>query len=157
MRQRRMHKKAPGFTIMEIIASLVIMGILVVVVLISGLGGSGDVDGQAKILRARIRFAQARAMGTNSPCGVVVSAGGYFLYLGTNTANKERFPGAESLDVALPSGIGATAGTVSFDERGRPYSNAAQSTLLAADLVFTLSGGSGSRTVTVTPLTGFVP
>lgn len=157
MLDRTVHRRASGFTLLEIIASVVVMGILAVAVVISDMGGEQDVDGQAKILRARIRFAQARAMGTNSPCGVVVSAGGYFLYLGTNTAAKERFPGAEALDVSLPSGIAATAGTVSFDERGRPFSNAAQTSALAANLVFTLSDGSATRTVTVTPLTGFVP
>jgi len=157
MRPPFKHLAHPGFTFVELIASLVVMGILAVSVTLTNMDGQADVDGQAETLKARIRYAQAKAMGRNIPYGVVVVAGGYHLFAGSSVANKERFPGEENLDVPLPSGITTTPGTISFDDRGRPFSNAAQTAALAANLVITLTDSSATRTITVTPGTGYVP
>ena len=174
---RSNRKDARGFTMIEIIAVLVIISIVAAV----AISRMGDNDyqfyGQASLLRGHLRYAQTRAM-NSSPSGGVVTWGikcdgsSYWLFRGTNpdsTSNIILLPddtandinGDRKLELSSKK-ISMTAFTVFFDSRGIPYSSytdASVNTPLAADLsvVVTPAGKSSpSMTVTITPFTGYI-
>ncbi|WP_461208249.1 pilus assembly FimT family protein [Desulfocurvus sp. DL9XJH121] len=146
----------PGFTILELITVIVLMGILSAALAISA-NTDTDLGEQTDLLKSRIRYAQARAMGGNTAFGVSCNGNSYFLFAGISTSNQKIFPAEDDEVVSLPSGVTVSSFVVSFDEWGVPYSDAGQSTGLANTLSITLSTDEASATVAVTPITGFVP
>lgn len=116
---------------------------------------------EVDVMKSRIRYAQAKAMGSNTAHGVSCNGNSYFLFSGTNTNNRRIFPGENAEVVPLASGISASAFVVSFNEWGEPFANAALSTELNNNLTITVSlsldGETESETLTVTAGTGFVP
>ncbi|MBU1001961.1 MAG: type II secretion system GspH family protein [Proteobacteria bacterium] len=150
-----------GFTLMEVIAVLIIMAIIAVGLSVSYDSGFHDLEQETDLLRSRIRYAQSRALGNNSPFGIACTGGQYFLFSGLSTATTHVFPGEDQPQYSLPNGITANSFIISFDGWGVPYSNAAQATALTIATTITLTSSQGgkteSSTTTVTPLTGFVP
>lgn len=150
-----------GFTLLELIAVMIIMGMLAAGLAMSWSGGLYSAEEEADQLKLRIRYTQARAMGSNIPYGIVCTGGQYYQFSGLNTSDRHAFPGAESTAYQLPSGVSATNFVLSFDQWGVPYTNASQGTRLSSDLTITVTESSGGRSdsssFTVTPVTGFVP
>ncbi|GAB6094420.1 hypothetical protein JCM14469_06720 [Desulfatiferula olefinivorans] len=131
-----------GFTLVEIIAVLLLMGIVAALVVAGGLGlGDTDEGAAADVLKTHLRYAQSRAMNGDRAFGIVFSGGGYSLVRDpAGTAVPVRLPGESALTVPLPA---AVSGSVTFDTWGRP------SGMTSISL--------GGRIVTITPDTGFVP
>jgi MSHA pilin protein MshC len=148
-----------GFTIIEIIAVLLLIGILSAVVF-SRLTSSREVDLKVKAeqVKGHIRYAQMRAMNTsasdetcNAPVGMAATGGKYYMFINCNINSKVALPGAESSDgVDLPAG--STFPTFSFDTWGRPYaSNNGTGTSTSIGLSI------GGEAITITQNTGYVP
>ncbi len=170
------YSKKNGFTLLEVVATLVIMGIITVVT-VSLLSSN-----QYKLVAARdalvshLRLAQARAMNTSinsgdtSEWGVrFISTTQYHLFYcaaastcdPTAAANQQAFLGADSIIVNITNSVQLTNGALvlAFDRFGTPYTNAALTTAtkLASQLTLTLKDNNGNtRTINITPETGMI-
>ncbi len=140
-----------GFTLIEVVAILLVLGILaaVAVVRISDTGQS-DLISQVDVIKTHLRYAQNRAMTTGSPWGVTFSAGGktYFLFDGTDPSTPVLFLGEENETVSLTvkkSALTITSApqTITFDGYGSSG---------GANITVTTNGGN----IVVTKNTGFI-
>ena len=143
--------KNQGFTLIEAIAVLVLMGILGAVVVSSY--SSTEINAlvaEEATLKGHLRFAQLRAMNDNASWGIALSPGAYTLQKDAAPAPLV-LPGEDSATHTLPAGISITLGagtTVSFDQWGSPG---------PANIAVTLSSGTDARTIPITANTGFIP
>ena len=156
-------KNQSGFTMIELIIVIAIVGILGAVVIILSLGNDNiRIVAEARALRANLRFAQAKAMTDSiNPAtwnrvlwGLNLAANSYALEKNDATPNPVVIlPGCNASTYSLPAGISITGGTgrVRFDYRGRPVDAAGNPQ--NSNAVITLSGG---VTITITQDTGFV-
>jgi prepilin-type N-terminal cleavage/methylation domain-containing protein len=162
-------RRNSGFTIIEMIVVMLLMGILAATVLGRGVTtGTLDLNSATDKLRNQIRYAQSLAMKrSDTVWGVKSSGTEYWLFRGTapdTPSNEFRVPGGDYPTAAsriLETDVGATVSdfTVFFDRIGKPYTSYTSPTVntpLAANLTITLSAGGDSRTIRVTPETGLV-
>lgn len=163
-------RKESGFTIIEIVVVLIVMSIITAFSISRGINPRTDLNIQTEVLKTHLRHAQARALNSNIPWGIRTNAAGdiYWLFQYQNpTITIINLPGEDNSTVSLtPEGITITAGTYSFDSRGRPYYTsetgepAAAGTdllTLGADQVITLLKSGETQTITITKSTGFIP
>jgi len=172
-------KRQTGFTLLEVIAALVILGILSAIIMNRWQNFTVEVYTGADTLKSHLRYAQALAMnrdantGDNTITGITYVPGTpnlYWLFRGTNTTgNIQMLPddsgymnGTRQINLDLKNIRITAAFTIFFDERGIPYTaytSATTNTPLSADMTIVVSDPSGRITtnVTVTPLTGFIP
>ena len=138
-----------GFTIIEVIAVLVIIGIISAV-LISRVSSTDvyTLTSEVETLKTNLRYAQLRAMSDNVSWGITYTSSSCTLQKNGAPA-PSNLPNEDSATHAFQSGVSITsgAGTVSFDEWGSPG---------ASDISITLSTGTDYRTITVTQNTGFI-
>ena len=172
---RKTSKKEYGFTLIEIIAILVILGILVAVAVSRSINLNAEVYTGTDSLKNHLRYAQTMAMNHNPDAsgdiiwGVKSANGKYWLFYGANPDNASnyiRLPDDEqyidndrTINLSRKK-IAVTPFTVFFDNYGIPYSaysNSTTNTKLSASLIITVSSGSSSKNITVTPVTGFIP
>lgn len=155
--------RAPGFSVIEVVAVLVLLAVLGVAAFnslsTSGTRAVAVADG----LRAAIRYAQSRAMADVYTWGITISSNGYALYTNNPAAAGQALPGQGSNVYAMPSGVtlGGDA-VVAFDWRGQPVTGNVTSpggtaTARTTPVGITVRESSTSVAVTVTPYTGFVP
>jgi prepilin-type N-terminal cleavage/methylation domain-containing protein len=140
-----------GFSLIEAIAVLLLMGIISAVVI--SRYSSADLYqlvSEEGILKGHLRYAQFRAMSDQAAWGISLSGNSYTLKKGGGIA-PFALPGEDSQVHALPSGVSVSVGsgtTILFDQWGSPG---------AVSQSITLSAGSDSRTITITKNTGFIP
>ena len=151
-----------GFTLVEMLAVIVMIGILAATVFVRPSGRSIGLAPQAHQLANDIRYTQMLAMtrGDQRYC-LILSASGYRLGKGSNCATSEAHPALGTtalfaLDSASLSGYTATLtnGYVSFDGRGKPYISDAAALNNTASITLTSAGQ--TRVITITPETGRV-
>jgi MSHA pilin protein MshC len=147
-----------GFTLIEVVATLIIIGIISAVVISRGNIMDVDKIGDLSMVKSHLRYAQNRAMADrNRRWGVIFTGSNYALYRDGDgngafeASEKKSFPGADSDVITLESSLSCNA-TIAFDWWGAPYNDAACSNSMVSG---TLSFGSGF--ITITPVTGFVP
>lgn len=137
-----------GFTMIEIVAVLIILGIIAAVAISRGLSVN-DVTAQSEVetLKGHLRFAQSRAMNELSPVkwGIQANGSSYTLVRNLNGDNTtfdspSHLPG-ESSAIHTTTLSGAGSGTVLFDDWGNPTVT-----------VITFVG----RSISITPNTGFI-
>jgi prepilin-type N-terminal cleavage/methylation domain-containing protein len=148
----RFHQRAPGnrgFTLVEVIAVLIVLGIITAVA-VSRISIQGDLISQVDIVKTHLRFAQLKALGDDradtEPWGINFGGSSYTLYR-NNAASSIRLPAEDSNIHAFPSGVTSTSGTVNFDSWGSPVSGAAS---------ITLSQGGSATTITIAANTGYI-
>jgi len=150
-------RKRNGFTLIEVVCVLVVMGILTAIA-IARMSNTSDYDlaAQVEVIKGHLRIAQARAMSTSSPWGIQFSTNTYYLFKGTGSTTPVLLPGEDNPTVSLttkkskqtitnltPASIPAKR--VTFDAYGSPG---------AANVTITLGDG---RIITITKNTGFIP
>ena len=149
-----------GFTFIEIISVLVIISILGAVIVSRGFSTSVyTLKSEADRLKAHLRYAQVRAMNSSVAWGInIADATSYSLFNSGNVANTVVLPGENGTTITL-SGITITTGQpiVSFDDFGRPHTDAAGTSLQAGNRTITLTSDGQTETITVTQNTGFIP
>lgn len=141
-----------GFTLIEILAVLLILAILAAVVAVRVTDtGLADRISQAETLKAHLRYAQLRALNTDTAWGIhFASATTYYLFQGAGSTAPVLIPGEENATVSLTaknSKLTITppaGGRISFDTFGSPG---------PADITLATSGGS----IVITGNTGFIP
>ena len=161
-----------GFTLIEIIAVLIIVGIVAAVAISSVMSTSetGRIS-QENVIKNHIRYAQSMAMKRGEIWGIKCDGTDYWLFRTNDpdtAANQIVLPDEESAKVTLANkNVTMTALamplTVFFDANGRPYTaytDAATNTPVSAPLSITVDSipaGSGTPSFNVTPETGFIP
>lgn len=130
-----------GFTLIEIIAVLALIGILSFVVMGRNTSDA-EVYGDAEVVKNHLRYAQIRAMNSDLAWGLNFSANSYTFE--DASSNVAGLPGEMPVGVSYAS----TVNPVMFDERGSPG---------ATSVTITLTKGGSNATITVTRNTGFIP
>jgi prepilin-type N-terminal cleavage/methylation domain-containing protein len=144
MRGRQQENK--GFTLIEMIAVLVIVAIIMAVAISRGIA-TGDVKLQAEVdtLKGHLRYAQYLAMNDIAPAkwGINVGGSSYTLirFYANATTSPYSLPGESSATHSFAP-ITATPVTILFDDWGSPDNTS-----------ITLGG----QTMTITANTGFIP
>ncbi len=142
-----------GFTLIELIMVLVILGVLSAYVAARWSPGDSAVHTEAAQLARDLRHAQALAMSLGTPLDFGTSGGGYSV---TDSGGVIQDPARGGpFQHSLANGVnrGGSCGTVRFDTLGRPVTGG---NLMANACTHVLSGPSVSSTVTLIPVTGFV-
>jgi prepilin-type N-terminal cleavage/methylation domain-containing protein len=151
-----------GFTPMEVVVVLIIIGIVSVMIIGRSDIGQTDLLSQTEVVKSHIRYAQSRSMNSDRIWGIHCEDSGktYWLFVDGDPANQKRvLPGEESDTVDLiPYQLTLTPTTFTFDDRGRPCSDTNGSIPQANDISLLMSSGGGATTtITITRNTGFVP
>jgi len=156
----RLRSADRGFTLVELVAVLVVLGIIAAVASFRFAGGRGAVavGPEADVLVSRLRLAQTLAMTRGARHCLNLTAGAHRI-THTNCGTNAALPAGDVNPLSFDASVTATwtnlpSALVSFDTLGRPATDAA-GTLLAATATITLSGPDGATTtVTIAPQTG---
>lgn len=155
--QRPFPTHQQGFTLIEVIVVLLLIGTLTAVVMSRG-GGVGDAEfsAQQEVLKSHIRYAQTRAMNTNRVWGISLSSGSYAVFVQDGGKQNMVVPGQPGAIISLPSGMTVSSGEVSFDQWGRPYNNDT-ATGSSSTIGVTVTYNGASRSFSIFKNTGFIP
>ena len=155
-------KRNSGFTILEVVTVLAILGIISALAVSTISINIDDTkrDEQLNILKAHLRYAQTRAMNSDSKWGIkfdTTTNSKYWLYKGTDQTTKIRLPGEEKKDnedkLVIMSNLSITSivDFVAFNTLGSPVD--AEGDLLTTDITIITSG----EAITIKANTGFIP
>jgi MSHA pilin protein MshC len=150
--------KNPGFTLVEVVVALIIMGIITALAISRLASNNVDLIAQTDVIKSHLRYAQSRAMNSSVIWGIRSSGSSYWLFRDGNASNKVALPGEDSDVVNLL--VGMEDFTLSFNSWGIPHTNAPASQELVAgdaECEITVSSGGDTRPIFITPETGFVP
>jgi prepilin-type N-terminal cleavage/methylation domain-containing protein len=157
----KMIRNSRGFTLVEITVVAVLIGIIAAVVFARSISTDQiNVVGQVDKIRNHIRYAQSMAMKRSEVWVISCDATQYWLSDITLTAVK--LPGVTTDQISLADlGISMNAFAVYFDPLGIPYHSYVDKDnnnpiTTGNPRTITISAGSKSRTLTVTPQTGLV-
>lgn len=162
---RRWSRSGPGFTLLEVVMVLLVLGILAFVA-INRMTNISNAVAEADALRSALRYAQSRAMADVYTWGVTFSSGGYTL-VEANPNVAGVLPGQGGASRNMPSGVSlhwalASGNTIYFDWRGQPVSSSiavigGTANVVGTNQTVTFTQSGQNMVVTVTPYTGFVP
>jgi prepilin-type N-terminal cleavage/methylation domain-containing protein len=151
-------RDSPGFTMIEVIAVLVILGIIsaVAIAKVSSVIAQYNLDSEADVIKGHLRYAQALSMNSTVNWGITFSSGSYTIF--TNPSSTVALPGTGSATATLPSGMTIATGTVSFDSWGTPYTDIRATSLqTGGPQSYTLSLGNNTVTIQIWDDTGLIP
>ena len=120
-------KNDKGFTLIELIMVIVVVTLIAVVVLNRLMSTGTELIAQTDVIKAHLRYAQARAMGSDVIWGIEFQGSTYSLFKNGNTSDTVTLIGEDSDTLNLPSGISASE-IVSFDSWGKPYNDSSGQT-----------------------------
>ena len=167
-------KSIDGFSLVEVIAVLVIIVVTSAIIISRPGRFSNDLVSQTEVLKSHLRYAQSMGMGgadSSDIFGIKCDSGFYWMFKGNNPdSNIIMLPDDQryntnndgKLDLAEKKIAIGTAFTVFFDQRGIPYSSypdMAAATPYPGELsiLVTPAAPTGAvETITITPLTGFI-
>jgi MSHA pilin protein MshC len=153
-----------GYTFFEILVVLVVVSIILAIIISRFSGTDVELSAQSEVLKTHLRFAQATAMSTDTVWGLHCdNASTYWLFRDGNIANRIHLPAEDNNSIDLGAqGFSLEAFTLAFDSWGIPYTDAGATAgqeltgaSVEADITLTRSGN--SKTIRITPNTGFVP
>jgi len=154
-----------GFTTIEIITVMIVMGIISAFVIGRAMENEPELIAQKEVLKVHLRYAQSRAMNSTSDYGIRSdNTGGatYWLFRTNGTTDtRVFFPGEQSDHIDLAAlGLSMDADIiVCFNSKGVPYTafdTDIAGNLQTEDRILTLSSGSGNESITMTKNTGFI-
>lgn len=155
--------KRSGFSLIELVVILIVLGILAASLLPRSTDRSISVGAQADQLAGDIRYVQSLAMTQGQRYRINLTATTYAFFAVSGAVAVPHPATGSTTPIQLATGVTITipptnlpSSLVAFDGRGIPYTDAAATTLLAANAVITLTGAGGSNTLTILPQTGKV-
>lgn len=130
-----------GFTLIEILSVLFLMGVVASILLAGGLNQRSDENARADVLVSHLRYAQARAMNSDVSWGIQFNGSTYSLISDVGGSDSVCvLPGEKTTAIDFSSPV---TGIVAFDTWGKPSGLSIISV--------------GERIITITPDTGFIP
>ena len=152
-----------GFSLLELITVLVILSTLFIIFFIFYTPNDTDLISQTNVLKTNIRYAQARAMNTDSSWGIRYQTEGdrreYWLFQYPDTQEKIVLPGQTADSVRLDEFGLAIAGVdfnIRFDAWGIPLVSGRS--FNGGQLVLSIfRDASQSELIAITENTGFIP
>jgi MSHA pilin protein MshC len=136
-----MNKRGNGFTLIELVLIMVIMGILSAYAASRLNFASYDANGCAETLKASIRLAQKLAIAQRATPVAVSLTGNCTVAVGGNS-----YPGFNDVSVT-------NTGSLTFNGEGQPSFNG---TLMASVKTFTITGGTVTNYICLEAETGYV-
>ncbi|HOG17384.1 MAG: hypothetical protein A4E73_00854 [Syntrophaceae bacterium PtaU1.Bin231] len=137
-----------GFTLVEVIVVLLVIGVIAAVAVSRVLTTQQDLVVQTDIVKTHLRFAQMKALNDDTATWGIAFAGGSYTLQRNGAAAAINLPTENSSTRSFPSGTTVTTPvTVSFDSWGSPG---------PSDVSITLSGDSGTSTIILAANTGFI-
>lgn len=141
-----------GFTLVEIIAVLIIFGILAAVAVSRISFPGNELYVERDLLKSNLRYAQLRALTNNaaaaSTWGISLGGNSYTL-LKDGIASITSFPGEHSATHNMKGGVTITAPTnVTYDYWGSPG---------GSSIIVTLQQGTKTVDITIIGNTGYIP
>ncbi len=159
--ETKMNRNNRGFTLVEVTVVVVLIGIIAAAVLARSISTDQiNLVGQVDKIRNHIRYAQSIAMKRNEVW--VISCDSSQYWLSDITLTPVALPGAAANTISLADlGVGMIAFAVYFDPLGIPYHSYVDEDTNnpitpGNPRTITISAGSESKTLTVTPETGFI-
>ncbi|MBW2630447.1 MAG: type II secretion system protein [Deltaproteobacteria bacterium] len=146
-----------GFTLIEVIAVLVLIGIVSAFVAVRATDHHSELVARTEILKSHLRYAQMKSMSSNDVWGIHSFQNKYWLFTGGNINTKKQLPGEDDLDVDLAGyGLSVSDFTYSFENWGSPCTDAGATVRLTAAAPINVSEGLELRAINITPYTGFI-
>lgn len=137
-----------GFTVIEVVAVLVMIGILSAVVIARSREDSAGRVAARDTIVSHIRYAQILAMKSDTGCGIRFNTDQYWVFKNNSSGDQVTFPGGDALFAIHPD-LGTANEVIYFDSWGSPHTS---SSLAAARP----TGIIGSLGLTLNEDTGFV-
>jgi prepilin-type N-terminal cleavage/methylation domain-containing protein len=150
-----LHKNS-GYSLMELVIVITIIGILAIYPLIQWPGTVVNVLAEAQLIASDIRYAQTLSMSTASCYRIVrASTTSYNVTDGTTSIILPSGSTTMNLNSSVAFGSWTPANLVAFDSKGVPYSDACV-TALTANATIPVTDGSNTNTITINQVTGMV-
>jgi prepilin-type N-terminal cleavage/methylation domain-containing protein len=159
-----------GFTLIEVIAVLIVLGILAAIAVSRVSSNQSDLIPQTDIAKSHLRFAQLKALADDvydSGGGVIVASTWGITFTSGNPASYTlqnngvtasiNLPGEDGKIHTFPTGVSVATTTVTFDSWGRPVVSSVDLTPLTVNAPIVLSQGGVPSTINVTINTGYIP
>jgi prepilin-type N-terminal cleavage/methylation domain-containing protein len=143
-----------GFTLLEVICVLLLIGIVTTVVLSRTMDHSVELIAEMEVLKGHLRYAQSRAMNSNQSWGINFSSSSYTLEE-NETASITALPGLSGATYTLAEGTISSVNRVTFGQWGNPIDPSGNPE--TSQITVTISGGTESQSFTIAPITGFIP
>ena len=147
-----------GFTLLEIVTILIIIGIMAAVAVNRMNFTDTELNSQIEAIKSNIRYAQAQSMGLGRVFGIVSNGSSYYMYQDGNTTSLVLLPAESALNVSLAEKKvnTMTSFTLSFNNLGEPYAcdNPSNCDMMPASL--TINVGGKASAIVVTPVTGYI-
>lgn len=141
-----------GVTLIEIILVLVLLGITAAAIAPAWNSAQLNLNRQSDLLARNLRHAQALAIHRATALTIDLSASAYSVKDGASVITDPAT--GDPFTVTLEDGVTFSSFTdFDLDSLGRPSNGVS---LISSDTTQTLTGGSRSRVITITPLTGSV-
>ena len=150
--------RCDGFTLIEVITVLLIIGILSAVILTRGGSLNSDLPARMGEVRSQLRYLQLMAM-KNGISYLVLTCDGtdYWAYNSADPNKHLPLPGESAAKIPLADKkMQMPPFTISFDAFGIPYNGSPQ-VKLANNATISITVGGQTDSLSVTPETGFVP
>lgn len=148
--------KSNGFTLMELVIVILIIGILAVYPLIKWPGTTVNVLATAQLVANDIRYAQTLSMSTETCYRLVrLSSTSYHLTNGTNTVLLPSGSTTMTFQSGITFGTWSPTNLIAFSSSGIPESDACV-TPLTANATIPVTDGSVTNIITINQVTGMV-
>jgi Tfp pilus assembly protein FimT len=142
----------------EIIAILVVIGIVGVTVVGRQISYNTELHSQTRNVKTHIRYAQSLCMNSDRAWGICCDGSNYWLFKNGSTGDQVMLPGEDSVQVDLSDkGINMGAFTISFTEKGIPCTDAGATAAQSGNRTISISAGGDSESVLITQNTGYIP
>ncbi|MCD6486680.1 MAG: type II secretion system protein [Syntrophobacterales bacterium] len=148
-----------GFTLIEVIAVLVLIGIISAYVVVRATGPSPDLVARTESLKSHLRYAQMKSMSSNNVWGISAAGNSYWLFTNGDTTQSRQLPGEDGLNVNFSDyHLSVSPFICSFEPKwGSPCSDAPATARLTVVASINVSDGTESKSINITPYTGFIP